>query len=90
MKTITKGSGSRVGFMLVDEKNNFLVENAWMDDFAGWFAWQYYINDSNVELMATVIGISLEGVLVIWGERFIRYQEKESKGGRAENWLLGV
>ena len=67
-----------------------LVENAWMDDFAGWFAWQYYINDSNVELMATVIGISLEGVLVIWGERFFRYQEKESKGGRAKNWLLGV
>ena len=38
MKTITRGSKSRVGFVLVDEKRNFFVENAWMDDFARWLA----------------------------------------------------
>ena len=38
METITRGSGSRVGSVLVDERGNFFVENAWMDDFASWLA----------------------------------------------------
>ena len=34
METFTRGSGSRVGSMLVDEKKIFfLVEKAWMDEF---------------------------------------------------------
>ena len=34
METITRGSRSRVGSVLVDEKMQFFVENAWMHDFA--------------------------------------------------------
>ena len=32
----------------------------------------------------------VEGVSVLWGERLIRYQEKESEGGRVENRLLAI
>ena len=38
METITRGSGSRIGFVLVDEKRYFSIERAWMDDFVGWLA----------------------------------------------------
>ena len=39
METITRGSMSRIGFVVVDEKRQFCVEKDWMDDFAGWLAW---------------------------------------------------
>ena len=38
METITRGSRSRVGLVLMDEKRYFLVEKAWMNDFAQWLA----------------------------------------------------
>jgi hypothetical protein len=38
METITRGSKSRVGYVLVDEKRWFFVEKAWMDDFTSWLA----------------------------------------------------
>ena len=36
METITRGSGSRVGFVLVDEKRSFFVEKTWKDNFQAW------------------------------------------------------
>ena len=36
METITRGSGSRVGFVLVDEKRYFFVEKTWKDNFQAW------------------------------------------------------
>ena len=38
MKTITRGSGSRVGFVLADEKRFLLKELEYMDDFTRWLA----------------------------------------------------
>jgi hypothetical protein len=38
VETITRGSGLRVGFVLMGGKKHFYVENVWMDDFASWFA----------------------------------------------------
>jgi len=35
VETIIRGSGSRVGSVLMDKKRQFSVERAWMDDFAG-------------------------------------------------------
>jgi hypothetical protein len=34
MKTIIRGSGSGIGFVLVDKKSYFFVGKAWMDYFA--------------------------------------------------------
>ena len=36
METITRGSGSRVGFVLVDEKRSFFVEKTWKNNFQAW------------------------------------------------------
>ena len=36
METNTKGCGSRVGIVLVDEKASLFVEKVWMHDFADW------------------------------------------------------
>ena len=35
MEIITRCARYRVGYVLVDEKRQFFVDKAWMDDFAG-------------------------------------------------------
>ena len=62
MGTITRGSGSRVGLVLMDERGNFLLKKlAWMTSQVGWL--ERY--KTNVELTVST-HVRIGKILVLY------------------------